>query len=53
MSETNVELARRVIEALNRGDVPRALEDAAADFTFDFSRSISPERGVYEGGPPE
>ena len=47
MSEANVQVARRVIEALDRGDVPGALKDAARDFAFDFSRSISPEQGVY------
>ena len=32
---------------MNRGDVPGALKDTATDFAFDFSRSKSPERGVY------
>jgi ketosteroid isomerase-like protein len=48
MSQENVEIARRVFDALNRGDLPRAMKDAATDFTFDFSRSKSFERGVYE-----
>ncbi|MGH2925846.1 MAG: nuclear transport factor 2 family protein [Solirubrobacterales bacterium] len=47
MSQENVEMARRVFDALNRGDLPDAMEDAATDFTFDFSRSRSFERGVY------
>jgi ketosteroid isomerase-like protein len=47
MSRENVEKARRVFDALNRGDLPGAMEDAATDFTFDFSRSRSFERGVY------
>ena len=47
MSEENVEIARQVFEAMNRGDVPGALKDTATDFAFDFSRSKSPERGVY------
>ena len=47
MSRENIEIARRVFEALNRGDLSGALEDSAADFVFDFSRSLSPERGVY------
>jgi ketosteroid isomerase-like protein len=47
MSEENVEIARRFIEALTRGDLPNAMKETPADFSFDFSRSISPERGVY------
>jgi ketosteroid isomerase-like protein len=47
MSEENVEIARHVFEALNRGDFPGATKDTTADFAFDFSRSRSPERGVY------
>jgi ketosteroid isomerase-like protein len=47
MSEENVAVARRVIEALDNGDLAGAMKEAAADFVFDFSRSISPERGVY------
>jgi ketosteroid isomerase-like protein len=47
MSEENVVVARRVIQALDRGDLSGAMKDAAADFVFDFSRSISPEQGVY------
>ena len=47
MSEEKVEIPRHVFEALNRGDFPGAMKDATADFAFDFSRSRSPERGVY------
>jgi ketosteroid isomerase-like protein len=47
MSQENVEITRRVFEALNRGDLPGAMRASATDFVFDFSRSISPERGVY------
>jgi len=42
-----VEIVRRVFEALNRGDLAGAMAASATDFVFDFSRSISPERGVY------
>jgi len=48
MSEEKAVVARRVIGALDRGNLPAALKDAASDFAFDFSRSISPEQGVYE-----
>lgn len=47
MSQEDVELARHAFAALNRGDLRAAMKDAASDFTFDFSRSRSPERGVY------
>ena len=42
-----MELARRLFEALNRGDVSGAMKDLTTDFVLDFSHSISPERGVY------
>jgi ketosteroid isomerase-like protein len=47
MSQENVEIVRRVFEALNRGDLSGAMTASSTDFVFDFSRSISPERGVY------
>lgn len=47
MSRENVEIVRAGIDALNRGDIDAALEDAAPDFEFDLSRSIGPQRGVY------
>jgi ketosteroid isomerase-like protein len=47
MSHENVELARHAFDALNRGDLRAAMKDTATDFAFDFSRSRSPERGVY------
>ena len=47
MSQEHVEIVRRAFEALNRGDLSGAMKDMAADFVFDFSRSMSPERGVY------
>src|SRR6476469_10547264 len=47
MSQENVEIARRVFDALNCGDLSAAMKDIAPDFTFDFSRSKSFERGVY------
>ena len=47
MSQENVEVVRRVIEALDRWDIPAARRDLATDFVFDFSRSMTPEKGVY------
>jgi ketosteroid isomerase-like protein len=49
MSEENVEVVRKAIEALNRRDVPaaRALWGSAAE--IDWSRSKGPLKGVYRG----
>ena len=48
VSREKVELVRRIFQALNRGDLPEAMRDTTVDFVFDFSRSKSFERGVYE-----
>jgi ketosteroid isomerase-like protein len=47
MSQENVEMARRSIEAFNRGDVDAAFEDFAPDFELDLSRAIGIDRGIY------
>jgi hypothetical protein len=47
MAQENVEIARRVFDALNRGDLPEVMNEMATGFTFDFSRSRNFERGVY------
>jgi len=49
MSEGNVEVVRKAIEALNRRDVPaaRALWGSGAE--IDWSRSKGPLKGVYRG----
>jgi ketosteroid isomerase-like protein len=44
-----VELVREAIDSVNRGDLRVALEDAADNFTMDWSNSIGPLRGVYRG----
>jgi len=48
MSQENVEMVRRAIDSINRGEL-RPVEDAADDFTMDWSNSIGPLRGVYRG----
>ena len=40
-------MVEEAIAALNRGDLPAAVKDTTTDFVFDFSRSRSPERGLY------
>jgi ketosteroid isomerase-like protein len=47
MSRENVEIARQVFDALNRGDLPAAMKHAAPGFVFDFSRSRGLDGGVY------
>ena len=49
MSEGNAEIVRGVYDSINRGDVDGALAPAADDFRMDWSNSIGPARGVYEG----
>ena len=49
MSQENVEIVRRAIEAFNRLDFDAALWDAAPDATVDFSHSRGPDAGVYVG----
>jgi ketosteroid isomerase-like protein len=47
MSRENVETARQVFDAMNRDDLPAAMERTAPDFVFDFSRSRSFDGGEY------
>jgi ketosteroid isomerase-like protein len=49
MSQENVKIVRRALDSINRGEVDAALEEAAADVKLDWSNSIGPLRGVYEG----
>ncbi len=47
MSQENVELVRAALDAYNLGDFEDLSRFATPDFTFDWSRSIGPQRGVY------
>ena len=50
MSEENVELLLQTVDAINRGDIDGALENAADDFELDWSNAIGPGRkGIYNG----
>jgi ketosteroid isomerase-like protein len=49
MSEENVEIVRRGIEALNRRDVSAARAVWRSDAEIDWSRSKGPLKGVYRG----
>jgi ketosteroid isomerase-like protein len=48
MSQENVEVARQVFDAMNRGDLPGAMKEATTDFIFDFSRSYTPRSKLLE-----
>jgi ketosteroid isomerase-like protein len=47
MSEQSIAIVRAAVDAINRRDWDAALKDAAPDFEYDLSRTISPLRGVY------
>jgi uncharacterized protein len=49
MSQENVEVVRRVIEAWNRRDLDVALQDLHPDAEVDWSESLGVQRGVYRG----
>jgi ketosteroid isomerase-like protein len=47
MSQETVEIVRAALDAYNRGDLEAMLKHAAPDLEFDWSRSVSPQKGVY------
>jgi ketosteroid isomerase-like protein len=49
MSQENLEIMRRVIDAINRMDFDVALRDVAPDAVIDFSHSRGPEAGIFAG----
>jgi ketosteroid isomerase-like protein len=49
VSQENVEIVRRVIDAFNRRDIDMALRDAVPDATLDWSRSRGLDAGIYVG----
>jgi ketosteroid isomerase-like protein len=49
VSQENVEILHRALEAFNRRDFDVALRDVAPDATVDMSRSLSPDAGIYVG----
>jgi ketosteroid isomerase-like protein len=48
MSQENVEIVRRALEAINRGDLEGALSHAAPDFEYDQVRAIGMDRGIFD-----
>jgi ketosteroid isomerase-like protein len=49
MSQENVEIVRRMLDARNRGDAETVMAYAADDIEFDLSASPGPFAGVYKG----
>jgi ketosteroid isomerase-like protein len=49
MSRENVEVVRRIIDAINRGDIDAAMELASQDFEADWSNSRGLLSGVHRG----
>ena len=49
MSQENVEVVRRIVREINRGDIDSASDLATVDCELDFSNSRGPESGVYRG----
>src|SRR6476659_6010526 len=49
MSQENVEIVRRVADAIDRRDSDAALKDVAPDCEFDNSSNLGEWRGVHRG----
>ncbi len=49
MSQENVEIVRRTYDAFNRRNREGLLDLINPAFVADMSRSLGPERGIYEG----
>jgi ketosteroid isomerase-like protein len=49
MSQENVELVRRAVQAFSSGDLDAALQMAEPDMEVDWSKSGGVEAGVYRG----
>ena len=49
MSQENVEIVRRLIDAQNRDDLAESLRLYSPEAEIDWSRSKGPLRGVYRG----
>jgi ketosteroid isomerase-like protein len=48
MSQENVVIVRAAVDAFNQGDWDAVLKDTTPEVELDFSRSMGPQRGIYE-----
>jgi ketosteroid isomerase-like protein len=49
MSEEQRAIIRRAYDAFGRRDIAAIRDDIHPDFELDFSKSLSPDRGIYRG----
>ena len=49
MSQENVEIVRRAIDAFNQRDIDEMVRECDAEIEVDWSRSRGPEAGIYHG----
>jgi ketosteroid isomerase-like protein len=49
MSQENIAVVRRILDAINRGDVDAAIESASEDFEADWSNSRGLLSGIHRG----
>jgi ketosteroid isomerase-like protein len=49
MSQENVEIVRRAMDAFNRSDLDGAMRDTDAEVELDWSRSRGLQAGIYRG----
>ena len=49
MAASNLEVARRISDAVGSGDLERVMENVTDEFEMDWSNSIGLARGVYRG----
>jgi ketosteroid isomerase-like protein len=49
VSQENVDLVRRALEAINRRDLDAFLQLAEPDVVQDWSRAMGPQSGIYRG----
>jgi ketosteroid isomerase-like protein len=50
MPQENVEVVRRIIDAINRADIDAVVESATEDFVMDLSSSRGLLSGIHRGG---
>jgi ketosteroid isomerase-like protein len=49
MSQENVQVVKRGVDAFRRGDIDAFLDELSEEVVFDYSAVRGPYRGIYEG----